>query len=131
MDRPVIAVVEDDPDTLLLLDDLLCAAGYETIRCMRGDEAYALIRTTQPHLILLDLMLERPSAGEQMLGMLQIDPRTKHIPVIICSAYLHTIGSKAQVLQEHGHLLLPKPFDPHELLTMITAQLLRRSAQSW
>jgi DNA-binding response OmpR family regulator len=123
MPRPVIAVVEDEPDILLIMDDLLQFAGYETILCMRGEDAYHTIRNLKPDLIILDLFLEHPHAGEQLLGMLDIDPTTRQIPVIICSAHLHTLGHRAELLQQAGHVLLAKPYEPEELLVAITAML--------
>ena len=60
MPDAVIAVVEDEPDILLLMDDVLRYAGYATIMCMRGDDAYATIRTLQPDLVILTL--KRPIA---------------------------------------------------------------------
>lgn len=123
MANPVIAIVEDEPDVLLLIDDLLQYAGFETILCMRGDDSYPIIRQLQPDLVILDLCLEHPAAGEQILGLLSIDPQTRDIPVIICSAYLHTLGVKADVLRAHGHTLMPKPIEPKELLATVRAKL--------
>jgi DNA-binding response OmpR family regulator len=121
MPRPVVAVVEDEPDILLLIDDLLQYAGYDTLLCMRGEDAHKTIRAAQPDIILLDLFLEHPKAGEQLLGLLDIDPQTRQIPVIICSSYLHTLEHRAELLQQRGHVLMPKPFDPDTLLATLAA----------
>ena len=126
MPRPVIAVVDDEPDVLLLIDDLLQYAGYDTVLCMRGDDAQHKIRVRQPDAVILDLVLEHPEAGQQVLVALADDSTTRHIPVIVCSAFLHTLGPLAELLQQRGHMLLPKPVDPDVLLAMLTALLYRQ-----
>jgi CheY-like chemotaxis protein len=118
-----IALVEDDPDTLALLHDLTTAAGYQTVCCTRGVEAHPLIHRVQPDLVILDLWLENQEAGGMVLGMLERDPVTQDIPVIVCSGHQHLLEQRALYLQAKGHHVLKKPFTPEQLLAAITEAL--------
>ena len=52
-----IVIVEDERDILELLNMILTRAGYEVYLCDNGRNALDLIKTTRPHLVLLDVML--------------------------------------------------------------------------
>jgi CheY-like chemotaxis protein len=123
MPPATIAIIEDDPDTLALVHDLATQAGYQTVRCTRGAEAYPLIRATQPDLVILDLWLESQEAGGMVLGMLELDPVTQAIPVIVCSAHRPLLEQRAPYLQAKGHAVLAKPFTPEQLLVTILQAL--------
>ncbi len=119
MTPATIAIVEDDLDTLAVLHDLATWAGYQTVLCTRGAEAHPLIRETQPDLVILDLWLESQEAGGIVLGMLELDPVTQDIPVIVCSAQRDLLAQRAPYLQAKGHRVLAKPFTPEQLLAAI------------
>ena len=123
MTPATIALVEDNPDTLALFHDLATWAGYQTISCTRGAEAHPLIRETQPDLVILDLWLESQEAGGMVLGMLELDPVTQDIPVIVCSAHRDLLEQRAPYLEAKGHRMLEKPFRSEHLLAMIRQAL--------
>jgi CheY-like chemotaxis protein len=77
--------------------------------------------------VLLDLWLESQEAGGMVMGMLELDPRTQHIPVIVCSAHLPLLEQRAPYLQAKGHHVLAKPFTAEHLLALI-AQVLGHTA---
>ncbi len=130
MTPATIAIIEDDPDTLALFDDLATLAGYQTVLCTRGAEAHPLIHRVQPDVVILDLWLESQEAGGMVLGMLELDPVTQDIPVIVCSAHPHLLRQRAPYLQAKGHRVLEKPFIPAQLLATITQALDQRVAQA-
>lgn len=113
-----ILVVDDDIHISNLLTEALTKAGYNVDNAFSGTEALLVLSKNKPDLILLDLMLPGLS-GEELL------PKIKNIPVIVVSA-------KADVADKVGLLLggavdyVTKPFDIHELLARITAQLRKR-----
>jgi CheY-like chemotaxis protein len=63
-----------------------------------SSEAYEFVKEQRPDLVLLDIRMETPEAGWIVLELLTLDPQTRDIPMIICSA---AIGD----LQEHEGLL--------------------------
>ena len=123
MTTPLIAVVEDDVDIHEFLADVLTKAGYRTLFWDRGAGTYEAIRHAQPHLIILDLWLEHREMGSMVLGMLMVDPATKAIPIIVCTAFQQLLGDQVAQLQERGYPVLEKPYRVEMLLAHIQALL--------
>ena len=119
---PLIAVVEDDPHTLEMLDEVLRHAGYQTFLWTRGKDAYLKIRERRPDLVILDMRLEHPQAGEMVLGRMEVDPATRQIPVVICTADLY-LRQRSRDFETRGYRLLEKPFAITALLALITTVL--------
>jgi DNA-binding response OmpR family regulator len=123
LERQRVMVVEDDPDTLFLLKQILRIAGFNVIGAQNGKEALQKIVEHTPDLILLDLMMPEMdgwSTLEHLHGMTDT-------PVIIVSA----IGTKEDVV--HGlHKgvddYIVKPFYNPELVARVKT-VLRRSAK--
>jgi CheY-like chemotaxis protein len=121
MDKPLIAVVNDDTLFLELMHDLLASEGYRTAIWREGDKAYEMIKEHRPALVILDIRMERPDSGWMVLELLRLDPQTAKIPVIICSADTQRIREKADYLHEKGCDILEKPFLLEDLLAKISA----------
>ena len=58
-----IVVVDDDLDTLELMDDLLPQEGFQPILCSEAEDACGIVRRTQPDLVILDLQMGGPHSG--------------------------------------------------------------------
>ena len=82
--RPSVLIVEDDPETLQILDRHIQAGGYRTLSAPDGLSAVELARRLQPDVISLDLRLPYMD-GWQVLRALKEDPDTASIPVIMVS----------------------------------------------
>jgi CheY-like chemotaxis protein len=115
--------VEDDAATLEVLDMALSAEGYTVQHWAQGAGAYEFIQAQQPDLVILDLWLEHPHAGSQVLALLMGDPTTRHIPLIICSAYREVLGDQEAQLRAHGYLIVDKPYSIIALLTQVRTLL--------
>jgi signal transduction histidine kinase/DNA-binding response OmpR family regulator len=83
-ERPVILVVEDDPEFFRALAFDLESEGYAPLRARHGEEALELARRLQPTAITLDLVLPGLD-GWEVLKALKADPETAAIPVIVVS----------------------------------------------
>ncbi len=123
MHKPLIVVVDDDPALQQVVQDLLEDEGYEVLLWASGTGAHELIRDAQPALVILDLWLEHPSAGGMVLGLLELDEATNHIPVIICSGYMQLFKDQQSMLRGKGYVLLEKPFSVEALLAHVQALL--------
>ena len=119
----VIAVVNDDTAFIDLMSDLLSDEGYETIPHKVGDTAYTMIREAQPDLVVLDIQLEHRDSGWVTLDLVRLDPRTAHIPVIICSADARFLKEKEAHFQAKGCWSIEKPFNLDELLALVEQAL--------
>ena len=82
---PVVLIVEDDPNSLYMMERYTRSSGCQPVGSTRGVKALELARQKPPEVILLDLMLP-DLPGWEVLRALRADPRTSHIPVIICTA---------------------------------------------
>jgi DNA-binding response OmpR family regulator len=116
-----ILIVEDDNMLAKVIGDNLRFAGYEVSTAADGHDAVARLRTFQPDLVLLDLMLPDRS-GFDLCGVLRQGGRT---PVVILSARAQK-ADKLRGLKLGADDYLTKPFDLDELLARIQA-VLRRS----
>ncbi len=116
---PLIVVVEDDHAFRELLGAFLTDEGYRTILVERAADAGHVIRKEQPALVILDLRLESPDAGERVLDELTSDPATATIPVIVSSGHALEQRGLTRRLRERGCAVLPKPFSLDTLLTTI------------
>lgn len=115
-----IMIVDDDMNIGNMLEEVLKREGYGVIRAYSGTEALLVLRTGQPDLILLDLMLPGLT-GEDVL------PELTGIPVIVVSAKVG-IDDKVKLLMNGACDYVTKPFDTKELLARIAVQL--RKGQS-
>ena len=115
----VVLVVDDDPDILEALSEILEAEGFEIRRARNGKEALEKLEPQPPQLILLDLMMPVMDGWEFAQRMRQ-RPSVAKIPLIVLSAD-RNVGSKAQDIGAVGHLA--KPFELNDLLDMVRRSL--------
>jgi two-component system chemotaxis response regulator CheY len=115
----VILVVDDDPDILEALSEILEAEGFEIRRARNGKEALERLEPDPPRLILLDLMMPVMDGWEFAQRMRQ-RPVFSSIPIIVLSAD-RNVGPKAQDIGAVGHLA--KPFELNDLLEMVRRAL--------
>lgn len=118
-----IAVVNDDTEFLELMRDLLELEGYTVLTLKVALRAYAGLKADLPDLIILDIRMETPEAGWQLLELLQLDPATTRIPVIVCSADAPFLRAKEAHLRERGCRTLEKPFLLEEMLAAVSSAL--------
>lgn len=114
-----IAVIDDEEVFLDLLRELLSEEGYEPHIFSDGAAAYLRVRALAPAAIILDLRMESPLAGWQLLERLWQDPALCATPVILCSGDLPLLRARAADLRAHGCAHLAKPFDLGDLLALL------------
>ena len=122
--RAHIVVINDDTTFLGLMRDLLQEVeGYEVRICKEGDRAYEFVRDRQPDLIILDIRMGGEESGWTLLELLTLDPKTRPIPMIVCSAAIRDLQDHQPLLDRFGIGVLPKPFDLDVLLEKVEAAL--------
>ena len=75
--------MDDDPQTLRYVRDVLAGAGYAPLVTGDPGELAALVKTHKPILVLLDLMLPGTDGIELMRNI----PPLTDLPVIFISGY--------------------------------------------
>lgn len=83
----LILVVEDNPDQLRILTEMLRAAGYKVASSLGAEPGIRRAKTLKPDLILTDLAMPQVS-GVQLIDQLRTDPETRHIPIVAVTAYV-------------------------------------------
>lgn len=123
--KPHIAVVNDDTIFLRLMDELLGAEeGYRVSTSYVGSEGHRFVKDLQPDLVILDLVFgNRAEEGWRTLDLLTLDPATRRIPVIVCSAATLELERHGEWLRGFDVEVLRKPFDLDALLASIEATL--------
>ncbi|GAC1564856.1 MAG: hypothetical protein NVS4B8_27970 [Herpetosiphon sp.] len=82
---PTILVVDDDPMMRLLVQTALKYAGHTALTADDGYAALALLATTRPDLIFIDVMMPRMN-GIELVERLNASPVLQDIPIIMMSA---------------------------------------------
>ena len=118
-----ILVVDDDPKTLRYVRDILTGAGYVPVVTGEHEDLVEIIRTEQPALVLLDLMLP----GTDGIALMESVPELAEIPVVFISGYGRD-ETIARALEAGAADYIVKPFSPTELSARVGAAL-RRLAQ--
>ena len=118
--RARIALINDDTAFLELMKDLLeSMEGHEVLICKESDNAYEFVKEQQPDLVLLDIRMGGEETGWTLLELLTLDPKTRPIPLIVCSAAIADLQAHQPQLDNLGVDVLPKPFDLDQLLEKI------------
>lgn len=126
--RAQIAVINDDTAFLGLMQELLEAEeGYSVGICREAERAYEFVKGTRPDLVILDIRVNHEESGWTILELLTLDPVTRPIPVIVCSAAIHSLQEHQVLLEQYGCEVLPKPFDLDALLAKVEGALGRGS----
>ena len=123
-DKPVIMIVDDDPNIVQLIRLYLTRDGYDVVSYERGDEALAAFRQDPPSLMVLDIMLP----GMDGWSVCREVRKISQIPIIMLTAKDDTFD-KVLGLELGADDYMTKPFDGKELLARVKA-VLRRSAPS-
>lgn len=120
--QPRILIVDDEPNNLFLLEELLLSEDYIPICASSGMEALSMALESIPDLILLDVMMPDLD-GFEVCQRLREDAKLQTIPVIFLTA-LDDDQSRLRGLEMMGDDYLTKPINSQLLLTKI-ASLLR------
>ena len=112
-----ILVVEDNRLNMKLVTDLLEAAGHVVRPATTAEEGFAMARTEQPDLILMDIRLPGMT-GSMAVRMLKDDRRTEHIPTIALTAQTMK-GDDESALEVGFDGYLSKPIDTRRFSTQL------------
>jgi len=116
-----ILAVDDDPQALRFVREVLVADGFDAVVTGDPQEALKLMTEERPQLVLLDLVLPDTDGIELMGEML----KRANVPVIFLSAYGRD-EMIARAFEQGASDYVVKPFSPTELSARIKAALRRR-----
>jgi two-component system, cell cycle response regulator DivK len=117
----LILIVEDNPQSLKLVRDILQVKGYQTLEAETGEEGVRLARERQPALILMDIQLPGIN-GIEALQRLRADPVTSATPVIAVTASVMT-QDRSRIMAAGFNGFQSKPISVNQLLATVRETL--------
>ena len=120
-----VLVVDDEPSIVDLVSAYLRADGFEVFTASDGVTGLKVAQTTDPDLVVLDLMLPGMD-GLEVLSQLR---RSSNVYVILLTAKSEEVD-KIVGLSVGADDYVTKPFSPRELVARIKAAMRRQSTQS-
>ena len=120
--KKLILIIDDTPENLRLLGEMLEKAGYEVLLATSGPEALQIAEASpSPDLILLDVMMPGMD-GFEVCRRLKASPVSRLIPVIFISA-LDMTTRKLQAFNAGAVDYITKPFQIKEVVARVRAHL--------
>ena len=116
-----LLIVEDDRDSLMLLEALLRDDGFVIRTAASGHEGLACCQQRAPDLMLLDIGIPPPD-GLAVLRELKADARLRQIPVLLLTGRGDP-ATKALAFRLGAHDYLTKPVEETELRARLTHHL--------
>jgi signal transduction histidine kinase/DNA-binding response OmpR family regulator/HAMP domain-containing protein len=119
--RGYVLIVDDDPDTLFTISEIVESCNCKTFVANSGKECLKILRDEKPDIILLDIMMPDMD-GFQTLKRIRENEDLKDIPVFAVTAKAMT-GDKEIILKHGFNDYIPKPADPVTLAFKIEREL--------
>ncbi len=105
--RGEIVIVDDDPDTLFTINEIVRSLNFKTKLARSGMECLQILQKQTPDLILLDIMMPAMD-GFQTLKNIKANDKWKSIPVYAVTAKAMT-GDKEIIIKSGFDDYIPKP----------------------
>jgi len=102
-----VLIVDDDPDTLFTLNEMVQATGCNTYLAKSGFECLKILEQIKPDLIMLDIMMPEMD-GFQTLKNIRTNTDLEGIPIYAVTAKA-MVGDKEIILKHGFNDYIPKP----------------------
>ena len=118
-----VLIIDDDPDLVDAMTNLLEAKGYEVNYAPDGEEGLETAKNDPPNIILLDVMMTRKTEGFDVARSLNKEEKTKGIPIILVTGIRHEMNLPFGFEPDEDWLpvkaVLEKPIKPEVLLKTV------------
>ena len=124
----VILNVDDNDAARYVKTRVLRMAGFEVLEAANGADAIALLRSSSPELVLLDVRLPDID-GRELAAVIKADPALSRIVVLQTSASHVESRHRIAALDAGADGYLVEPIEPEELVANVRALLRMRRAE--
>lgn len=112
-----ILIIEDDPDELVSLSQILKRSGYITIGAPTGEEGLKKFKEKKPDLVILDVMLPGID-GWEVLRRIKSGIKSRKVPVIMLTGKSED-EDKIRGYEFGADFYVAKPYNVNTLLPII------------
>jgi PAS domain S-box-containing protein len=119
--KPVILVVDDQPQDIELLEAYLVPLGYEIVKAANGEEALGKLSSNQIDLILLDVIMPGMD-GFEVTRRVRGDDKKRLLPIILITS-LRESEDRVKGIEAGCDDFISKPVDKMELFARIRSLL--------
>ncbi len=113
----VVLVVDDSAAAREMLSTELQDCGFRVILAADGAEAMEKINVTLPALVITDLIMPRLN-GYELCRHIKNDPRTQHVPVIMCSTKAEEFD-RYWGMKQGANAYITKPYQPKDMINAV------------
>lgn len=121
-----LLLVDDEPGLRQAVQAYLEDSGFVVEVASNAREGWDKVQQWLPDLVISDIMMPQVD-GYQFLKQLREDPRFETLPVVFLTARGMT-SDRIQGYNAGCDAYLPKPFDPEELVAIVSSLLERRGS---
>lgn len=124
-----ILLVDNDSDFVEINKSLLEKNGYEVVAAYNAKECREKIKSVNPDLIILDVMMDSAYDGFELATDIGYSEATKNVPIIMVTAFTK---KKMKLPWKYGkvddnwlpvEMIIEKPVDPAKLLDEVNKKL--------
>lgn len=113
----VVLVVDDSATAREMLVAELQRCGFRVIAAADGAEAMEHMQSTTPALVITDLVMPRVN-GYELCRNIKSDPRTKSVPVIMCSTKAEEFD-RYWGMKQGADAYITKPYQPKDMINAV------------
>lgn len=121
-----LVLVDDEPGLREAVQAYLEDSGFTVHTASNAREGWDTVQKVMPDLVITDIMMPQVN-GYEFLKQLREDARFQTLPVVFLTARGMT-SDRIQGYEAGCDAYLPKPFDPDELVAIVTRLLQQRAA---
>jgi DNA-binding response OmpR family regulator len=113
----IVMAIDDQPETLMLIQGYVESAGFSFIGALRGREAVTLSERMVPRLILLDIEMPHID-GFETCKLLRATPALRTVPIAFLTVR-KTATDVTNGLAAGGNDFIVKPFNPDKFIERV------------